>query len=136
LYATVCRIGGREGWFYADTLWNVRRGIDWLAGGPSLRRTRRHPTELRVGDVVDSWRVIALEPERRLTLMMEMKGPGAGVLEFVVNPDAAGHGSSVCATAYWHPAGVPGLIYWYALVPAHRFLFKGLTRAIVARASR
>ncbi|MCK7579757.1 MAG: DUF2867 domain-containing protein [Chromatiales bacterium] len=65
------------------------RALDWLVGGPSFRRSRRHPTELRVGDVVDSWRVIALEPGRRLTLLMEMKAPGAGVLEFVVQPGRA-----------------------------------------------
>jgi uncharacterized protein YbjT (DUF2867 family) len=134
LFATVCTIGGKDGWFYADTLWNIRRALDWLAGGPSFRRTRRHPTELRVGDVVDSWRVIALEPGRRLTLMMEMKAPGAGVLEFVVQPDDSG--ASVSATAYWHPAGVLGLLYWYVLVPPHLFIFKGLTRALVRRASR
>ena len=90
---------------------------------------------VRVGDVVDSWRVIALEPDRRLTLLMEMKAPGAGVQELVVKPNPDGSGSSVTATAYWHPAGVPGLLYWYLLVPAHLFLFRGLTRAIQRRAS-
>ena len=130
VFRTVCTIGGDRGYFFADVLWNIRRAIDWLSGGPSYRRRRRHPTELRVGDVVDSWRVIALEPGRRLTLLMEMKAPGAGVLEFVVKPGPAGAGSSVSATAYWHPAGVLGLVYWYSLVPAHLFLFKGLTRAI------
>jgi len=135
VFAVVCGIGGEDGWFYADSLWWVRRAVDWLAGGPSFRRSRRHPTELRVGDVVDSWRVIALEPGRRLTLLMEMKGPGAGVLEFVVRPGADGSGSSVSATAYWHPSGVAGLLYWYTLVPAHLFLFRGLTRAIQRRAS-
>ncbi len=88
VFAVVCGIGGDDGWFYADSLWWMRRALDWLAGGPSFRRSRRHPTELRVGDVVDSWRVIALEPGRRLTLLMEMKGPGGGVLEFVVRPGA------------------------------------------------
>jgi uncharacterized protein YbjT (DUF2867 family) len=130
VFRTVCTIGGEHGYFFADTLWNIRRALDWLAGGPSYRRRRRHPAELRVGDVVDSWRVIALEPGRRLTLLMEMKAPGAGVLEFVVRPGAGGQGSTVNATAYWHPAGVLGLAYWYALVPAHLFLFRGLTRAI------
>jgi uncharacterized protein YbjT (DUF2867 family) len=134
LAAAVCTIGGTDGWFFADALWHVRGAIDWFAGGPSFRRRRRHPAELRVGDVVDSWRVIALEPGRRLTLMMEMKGPGAGVLEFVIEP-LPDSKASVTATAYWHPAGVPGLLYWYALVPAHLFLFKGMTRAIVRRAS-
>jgi len=57
------------------------------------------------------------------------------VQELVVKPDADGSGASVSATAYWHPAGVAGLAYWYALVPAHLFIFRGLTRAIVRRAS-
>ncbi len=130
VFRTVCTIGGDRGYFFADTLWTIRRAVDWLAGGPSFRRSRRHPTELRVGDVIDSWRVIALEPGRRLTLLMEMKGPGAGVLEFVVWPGPGGSGSAVSATAYWHPAGLPGLIYWYGLGPAHAFLFQGLTRTI------
>lgn len=134
-FAVVCSIGGKEGYFFGNSLWWIRRAIDWPVGGPSFRRRRRHPRELRVGDVVDSWRVIALEPGRRLTLLMEMKGPGAGVLEFVVKPEPDGTGSSVNATAYWHPAGVLGLAYWYALEPAHLFLFKGLTRAILRRAS-
>jgi uncharacterized protein YbjT (DUF2867 family) len=137
VFATVCTVGGDEGWFYANLLWWIRGAADWLVGGPSFRRRRRHPAELRVGDVVDSWRVIALEPGRRLTLLMEMKAPGAGVLEFVVTPAETDHGSgaSVSATAYWHPAGVWGLIYWYALIPAHAFIFRGLTRAILRRAA-
>jgi len=135
VFQSVCAIGGDDGWYFADLLWNVRRALDWLAGGPSFRRSRRHPTELRVGDVVDSWRVIALEPGRRITLLMEMKAPGAGVLEFVVEPGADGRGSSLNSTAYWHPAGVLGLAYWSVLVPAHLFLFKGMTRAIPRRAS-
>lgn len=134
-FAVVCSIGGEEGYYFADGLWHVRRAVDWLFGGPSFRRRRRHPHELRVGDVVDSWRAIAHEPGRRLTLLMEMKGPGAGVLEFVVKPGPGDCGSTVSATAYWHPAGVLGLAYWYALVPAHLFLFEGLTRAILRRAS-
>jgi uncharacterized protein YbjT (DUF2867 family) len=136
VFRVVCTIGEDGDYFYANALWWLRRALDWLAGGPSFRRTRRHPTELRVGDVVDSWRVIALEPGRRLTLLMEMKAPGAGVQELVVRPSADGKGSSVTATAYWHPAGVAGLAYWYALVPAHLFIFRGLTRAIMRRASR
>ena len=136
VFRTVCTIGGERGYFFANLLWSIRRAMDWLVGGPSYRRSRRHPTELRVGDVVDSWRVIALEPGRRLTLLMEMKAPGAGVLEFVVRPGPGGSGSTVSATAYWHPAGVLGLAYWYALVPAHLFLFRGLTRAIQRLASK
>jgi uncharacterized protein YbjT (DUF2867 family) len=135
VFRVICTIGDGGDYFYANWLWWLRRALDWLAGGPSFRRGRRHPSELRVGDVVDSWRVIALEPGRRLTLLMEMKAPGAGVQELVVKPNADGSGSSVTATAYWHPAGVAGLAYWYALVPAHLFIFRGLTRAVMRRAS-
>jgi uncharacterized protein YbjT (DUF2867 family) len=134
-FAVVCRFGARDGWFFAKWLWTLRRVVDWLIGGPSFRRNRRHPTELRVGDVVDAWRVIALDPDRRLTLLTELKSPGAAVLEFVVRPGEGGRGSSVEVTAYHHPAGVLGLLYWYALFPAHAFLLEGLARSIVRRAS-
>jgi len=135
VFRILCTIGGENGHFFANGLWWLRRAVDWLIGGPSFRRRRRHPTELRVGDVVDFWRVIALEPGRRLTLLTEIKAPGAGVLEFVVTPGANGRGSSLKTTAYWHPAGVVGLAYWYLQAPLHRFLFRGLTRAIMRRAS-
>lgn len=124
---------GRDGdFFYANTLWWIRRALDWIVGGPSFRRARRHPADLRVGDVVDSWRVIAIQPGRRLTLLMEMRTPGGGVLEFEI----AGEGDRrrLFVTAYWHPAGVLGLLYWYSLVPAHAVLFKGTTATIVTRA--
>jgi len=135
VFRVVCTLGGEDGYFFANGLWWIGRAIDWLLGGPSLRRDRRHPTELRVGDVVDGWRVIALEPGRRLTLLMEMKAPGAGVLEFVVRPDGGGEGSSLTVTAYWHPAGVAGLLHWYSRVPVHAYLFGGMARAIMRRAS-
>jgi hypothetical protein len=68
-----------------------------------------------------------------VTLLMEMKAPGAGVLEFELKPEAPGH--RVTATAYFHPAGIWGLLYWYLLAPFHWLIFRGLTRAIAARAS-
>jgi len=135
VFRVACGIAGEDGYFFANGLWWIARAIDWLLGGPSFRRERRHPTELRVGDVVDCWRVIALEPGRRLTLLMEMKAPGAGVLEFVVDPVAEGTGSRLSVTAYWHPAGVAGLLHWYLRAPLHAFLFRGMARAIMKRAS-
>jgi uncharacterized protein YbjT (DUF2867 family) len=133
LWRQITSIGGDQGYYYLDSLWKIRGMIDWVLGGPSYRRRRRHPSDLRVGDVIDAWRVIAIEPETRLTLLMEMKAPGAGVLEFELKPDAQGH--RVTATAYFHPAGIWGLLYWYALAPAHWLIFRGLTRAICERAS-
>ena len=77
--------------------------------------------------------MIALEPERRLTLLMELKAPGAGVLEFLI--DDLGNERRVTVHAYWHPAGVWGLLYWYVTLPIHSFLFQRTASAIVRRAS-
>ena len=132
IWAVVCTIGNNGDFFYARGLWWLRRAIDWIVGGPSLRRRRRHPTELRVGDVIDAWRVIAIEPEERLTLLMEMRAPGAGVLEFSIVEQ--GNERRIDAQAFWHPAGVWGLLYWYVTLPFHSILFRGTTRAIAARA--
>ncbi len=137
LWQVVSQLGGATGYFHANLLWRLRAWMDWLVGGPGLSRGRRHPTELRVGDTVDSWTVLALEPQRRLTLNFGMKAPGNGVLEFEIEPDDASAERArtrVTVTAYWHPQGVWGLLYWWAFVPAHRFIFRGMTRAIARRA--
>lgn len=133
LWNVILSIGNRGDYFYGRPLWWLRRAIDYVFGGPSFRRGRRHPGELRVGDVIDSWRVIALEPAKRLTLLMELKAPGAGVLEFLI--EDLGEQRRVTVHAYWHPAGVWGLLYWYATLPIHSLLFRRSARAIVRRAS-
>ncbi len=76
--------------------------------------------------------MIAAEPRRRLTLQMDMKAPGAGVLEFTIQD--LGERREISVTAYWHPAGVAGQLYWLALIPAHRFLFRGLVERLASRA--
>jgi uncharacterized protein YbjT (DUF2867 family) len=134
IWRVLCGFGNRGDFFYGYGLWWLRRVLDWIAGGPSFRRRRRHPGELRVGDVIDAWRVIALDPDKRLTLLMEMKGPGFGVLEFTVRDK--GELRELNMRAHWHPAGIWGLLYWYALLPAHLFLFSGTTRNIVRQAER
>ncbi len=135
VWAVLVKIGGRNRYFYLNGLWTLREVLDWMAGGPGLRRGRTHPTELREGDAVDSWRVIGVEPERRLTLGFGMKAPGAGVLEFELEPLDDG-GTRLTATAYWQPAGTPGLLYWHALAPFHKLIFEGMTREICERAER
>ena len=99
-----------------------------------MRRKRRHPDDLQVGDVVDSWRVISIQPGKQLTMLMEMKVPGAGVLEFDIDDSGDGQ-RSITVTAYFHPAGVWGLLYWFAVLPFHAILFRGMTSEIVRRAS-
>ncbi|MDE0138680.1 MAG: SDR family oxidoreductase [bacterium] len=131
VWEVVSSIGGTNGWYYADPLWNLRGILDRMVGGVGRRRGRRHPTRLRVGDAVDFWRVVAIEPGRRLTLLAEMRLPGTAVLEFEVLPEA--DGSRTVTAAYFHPAGVLGLLYWYALWPIHKRIFAGLADAIVKR---
>jgi hypothetical protein len=135
VWRVVTALGGDTGYFYMHALWWLRELLDWLVGGPGFTHGRRHPTDLRVGDTIDYWTVVALEPERRLTLNFGMRAPGAGILEFVLERLADGS-TRITETAYWHPQGVWGLLYWYALVPAHLFIFKGMTRAIARRAER
>ena len=133
LWREICRVGNNGDFFALNGLWWLRRAGDWMVGGPSFRRRRRDPDKLRMGDVVDAWRVIALQPQRKLTLLLEMKLPGAGVLEFEIIP--GDEMNQVWATAYFHPAGVWGLLYWYPLVPFHLWIFKAMTREIDRRAS-
>ena len=79
--------------------------------------------------------VLALEPERRLTLHFGMRAPGSGVLELDIDPEPDGR-QRLTVTAYWHPQGVWGLLYWYALVPAHLFIFRGMTAEMMRRAEQ
>lgn len=134
VWGAVAAIGGANGWYYANWLWSLRGLLDRLAGGVGRRRGRRHPTELRTGDALDFWRVVGVEPGRRLTLLAEMKLPGIAVLEFEVTPEGAG--TRIVTAAHFHPAGAAGLLYWYALWPIHKRIFAGLTDAIAARALR
>ncbi len=133
LWQVVSAIGGDNRYYYLNTLWTLRELLDWVVGGHGMQRGRRDPRHLRVGDKIDSWDVIGLEPERRLTLAFGMRAPGAGVLEFEIDPVSDGR-TRVSATAFWHPAGLLGLAYWFSLEPAHRVIFKGLTEEISRRA--
>lgn len=135
VWRRVSAIGGSNRYYGLRVLWWLRETLDWMLGGPGRNRGRRDPATLRVGDRVDSWRVVAIEPQRSLTLQFGMKAPGAGVLEFELEPLAAG-GTRLTATAYWHPAGVWGLVYWYALAPLHLVVFRHMTRNICAAAER
>jgi len=132
VWAQLAAIGGENRYYFANWLWTIREFMDWCVGGPGLSHGRRDSETLRLGDTVDSWTVLGADSPKRLTLKMGMKAPGSGILEFEIRPE--GSGCRIRATAYWHPKGAWGLAYWYALVPAHLFLFRGWTRAIAKRA--
>jgi hypothetical protein len=135
VWPVVTALGGDNRYYALNFLWWLRELMDWLVGGPGFTHGRRDPSELRVGDAIDYWTVLALEPERRLTLHFGMKAPGSGILEFELEPLPNG-GTRLTETAYWHPRGVWGLLYWYAMIPAHLFLFRKMTQAMVDRAKQ
>ncbi len=97
-----------------------------------MRRGRRDPVGLRQGDAIDFWRVDAVEPGRMLRLRAEMKVPGRAWLQFEVTGDE--DHSVIRQTAIFEAHGVGGLLYWYALYPIHRMIFKGMLRGIAAYA--
>lgn len=132
LWQVVTSLGGQTRYFYMNWIWTLRELMDWLIGGRGFTRGRRSGT-LRLGDSIDYWTVVGIEPERRLMLDFGLKAPGAGILEFGIAPRDDGL-TRIEVTAYWHPQGVWGLLYWALLVPFHLFIFKGMTRAIARRA--
>jgi uncharacterized protein YbjT (DUF2867 family) len=132
VFAEVQTIGGTKGWYTAGWAWRIRGLADKVIGGPGMRRGRRHPTDLRVGDAVDFFRVETLEPGRLLRLRAEMLLPGEAWLEWTVVPTP--DGSQLRQRALFHPRGLLGRLYWYALVPAHALIFRRMAQAIVTGA--
>ena len=132
-FTPIRRIGGHNGWYHLDWLWQVRGWIDMLMGGVGLRRGRRDPEHIAVGDSLDWWRVEAVEPDRRLRLVAEMKLPGRAWLEFEVDPrgDSA---VTIRQTAIFDPVGLSGLLYWYGVYPLHTWVFRGMLDGIATRA--
>ncbi len=133
-FEPIVRLGGTTGWYAAETLWRLRGFLDLLVGGVGLRRGRRDPGHLIVGDALDFWRVEAIEPGRLLRLAAEMRLPGRAWLVFEIEPD--GPGSLIRQTALFDPVGLMGLAYWYALYPLHRLVFNRMLRGIANRVRR
>ena len=135
VFRAVCRVGGGNGWYAADWLWKLRGWLDRLAGGPGLRRGRRNPETVAFGEALDFWRVTGYERDRRLALHAEMKLPGVALLEFRIEPDGD-HRAVLRQTALFKPRGLFGLAYWYAVVPFHHIVFRGMLEGIRREALR
>jgi uncharacterized protein YbjT (DUF2867 family) len=127
-FAPIQRIGGGTGWYYLNGFWRVRGLLDQIVGGVGLRRGRRDPVRLAVGDTLDFWRVEAFEQDRLLRLRAEMKSPGRIWLQFEVDGDEAG--TTLHQTAIFDPHGLAGLAYWYTLYPIHYLIFQGMLRNV------
>ena len=135
VYRTFSGLGGKHGWLYMNWAWEIRGAMDRLVGGVGLRRGRRDPDELRVGDALDFWRVEAVEPDHLLRLRAEMKVPGRAWLQFQVRPHNNGT-SLLSQTAFFAPKGLSGLLYWYLLYPIHALIFSGMVRKIAIQAEQ
>ncbi|MCH9631546.1 MAG: hypothetical protein S4CHLAM37_15690 [Chlamydiia bacterium] len=127
VFAFIKTLGGHVGW-YAEWLWKIRAALDILAGGVGFRRGRVHPTELRVGDPVDFWRVIELKENELLTLKAEMKLPGRAYLQFTLSSKDSQ--TDIVMKSSFDPIGILGEVYWYLMWPFHFFIFDGLLNRV------
>ncbi|HWD73970.1 MAG TPA: DUF2867 domain-containing protein [Solirubrobacteraceae bacterium] len=128
VFAPIQRIGGATGWYAADWFWHLRGAVDRLRGGHGMRRGRRDPFELRVGDTIDFWRVERVQPGRRLLLTAEMKMPGRLWLQFEIA--GANRRTELRQTTIFDPAGYAGVAYWYLLYPVHSAIFSAMLRGL------
>ncbi len=129
VFWAICRIGGGNGWYAADALWRLRGLMDQIVGGPGLRRGRREPERLGYGDALDFWRVTGIVQDRHLALRAEMKVPGEALLAFDLEP-IDDNQTRLIQTARFQPHGLLGLAYWYAVLPFHGFVFRGMLSGI------
>jgi len=127
-FRAVTRIGGANGWYHGEWLWKLRGFLDLVVGGVGTRRGRAHPSDLREGEALDFWRVERVDADRLLRLRAEMKVPGRAWLQFEVEP--APGGAEIRQTAIFDASGLAGLVYWYALYPIHRVMFRGMLRGM------
>ncbi len=133
LWPSVQRIGGDTGYYGADILWRIRGIIDLFSGGVGLNRGRRSKSGLRVGDALDFWRVLDVNPPRRLLLLAEMKTPGEALLEIVIT-ELAEKRCELALLSRFLPRGLPGILYWYGLYPFHQYVFTRMLKGVVKAA--
>lgn len=131
LFRSICRVGGREGWFQNNWMWRLRGKVDRILLGVGAARGRKSFSSLAINDVIDFWRVEDLQTDRKLLLRAEMKLPGLAWLEFTIRPQ--GTNNILATTAYYHTSGILGRIYWYIFLPFHSIIFQNLIEQIEKR---
>lgn len=129
VFRAVTRIGGGNGWYAADWLWRLRGWMDRWVGGPGLRRGRKDPQRVAYGDALDFWRVTDVQTPERLALRAEMRLPGVAQLSFDLQRGDEGT-TRLIQTARFIPRGLTGLLYWYAVLPLHHIVFRGMLDGI------
>ena len=132
VWPVIARIGGKTGYYFGTGLWRLRALADRLVGGVGFRGGRRHPEDLAPGDALDFWRVLAVEPRRPPPAPGRNEAPRGG--RPGVFPGLRlrwRHGTAPGSPV--SPRGLGGILYWYALIPLHHWIYRGMLRA-VARA--
>jgi len=129
VWARVESIGGKNGYSTASWAWELRGLMDRMVGGVGLRRGRRDPNHLQVGDAVDFWRVEARNENLLLRLRAEMKMPGKAWLEFGLAKDEVTGGTILTQVAIYAPKGLAGHLYWWAVWPMHGLVFPSMAKS-------
>lgn len=125
IFKAIKSIGGENGWFDYDFLWEIRGIIDKVLGGAGINRGRRDSCDLRLGECLDFWRVEDIKENERLLLFAQMKVPGSAWLEFKIE------GEKLIQSAYFYPKGLWGRVYWYFFIPMHYFIFNNMIKSIL-----
>ena len=131
VFNSICKIGGKEGWFYYSWLWRLRGAIDRILLGVGSARGRKSYARLKINDVIDFWRVEDLQSNKNLLLRTEMKLPGRAWLEF--NVTEAQDKQKLNTIAYYDTRTFLGKVYWYLCLPFHHFIFVNLIKGIEKR---
>lgn len=130
IFYSVCRIGGKTGWFNSNWMWRARGAIDRILLGVGTARGRKSYSNLEINDAIDFWRVEDIKQNRRLLLRAEMKLPGMAWLAFNINREKSKCRLSI--TAYFYTKTMFGKIYWYIFLPFHYFIFNDIIEQIIA----
>lgn len=133
LFKSICRVGGKLGWFNSNLLWRLRGMVDRMFLGVGTSRGRRSYSDLRINDVIDFWRVEDLIQNEMLLLRAEMILPGKAWLKFEISSQDNNDLRRLSVEAFFDTKSLFGKIYWYMFLPFHRFIFYDLIHQIAKR---
>ena len=132
VYKAFTKLGGSNGW-PCSIAWRVRAVMDRMVGGIGMRKGRPETDNLKLGDTIDFFRVVKIEPNRMIRLKAEMKLPGEGWLQFEAKP-VNDHLTKLVQIVFFAPKGLFGLIYWRLLFPIHKLIFTRMIKSLAAQA--
>jgi len=131
LFTSLCKVGGREGWFHSNWMWRLRGGIDRVFLGVGTARGRKSHSTLKTNDVIDFWRVEDFQENKKLLLRSEMQLPGKAWLQFDISDLSDKRILNI--NAYYETSSFLGRVYWYIFLPFHHFIFHNLIKEIEKR---